>query len=207
MGDMIMKTQSSCTIIAIITGLSLLSSCGGAKLTNPWVNSAYEGHYLKNVLVVGISDQFDKRKLEDAFVSQFGEHGVKAISLESTPGKKELTSADVKAEAARLGCDAVFTVHILGITEKEVIDRFNPPPEASPDWSYSFPIYMVQPPPVTYRFEQKHIVMESYLYDTSTGSLMWRVRSEIAKSGSTAKLIDQASRTVIKNLIAAMMIR
>ena len=207
MGDNIMKTLSSHICIALIIGLFLLSSCGGTKLSNPWINSAYEGRYLKNVLVVAISDQFEKKKLESAFAKHFKEHGVRTVSLASTTEKKELTSAEVRAEAARLSMDAIFTVRVVSISEKEVIDRIDPPPEASPDWSYSFPIYNLQTPPVEYTIEEKDIVVESNLYDVSTGELMWRVRSETIKPGSTSNLIDEISRTVMKNIKADRLIR
>lgn len=202
-----MKTLSSRMGIALIIGLFFLSSCGGTKLSNPWINSAYEGRYLKNVLVVAISDQFEKRKLEGAFARHFQEHSVNAVSLASITEKKELTSADVKAEAVRLNMDAIFTVRVVSISEKEVIERFDPPPEASPGWSYSFPIYNLQTPPVEYRIEEKDIVVESNLYDAATGKLMWRVRSETIKPGSTANLIDEISRTVMKNIRADRLIR
>jgi len=193
--------------IALIIGLFFLSSCGGTKLSNPWINSDYEGRYLKNVLVMGISDQFEKKKLEGAFAKHFQEHGVKAVSLASITEKNELTSADVKAQATRLSMDAIFTVRVVSISEKEVIDRFAPPPEASPDWSYSFPIYTAQTPPVEYRIEEKDIVVESNLYDAATGILMWKVRSETIKPGSTANLIDEISKTVMKNIRADRLIR
>ena len=193
--------------IALIIGLFFLSACGGTKLTNPWINSAYEGRYLKSILIVAISDQLEKKKLEDAFAKHFQEHGVKGIPLASTTGKKELTSADVRAEAVRLSADAIFTVHLVSIGEKEVVDRFAPPPEASPGWSYSWPIYTLEPPPVTYNIEEKDIVVESDLYDATTGTLMWRVRSETIRPGSTAKLIDEMSKKVMKNLKADKLIR
>ena len=205
-GDMIMRTQWSGIGIAVIF-LFLLSSCGGTKLTNPWVNKDFEGRYVKSVLVVGIAKQFDKRKLEEAFAVQFQTHGVKAVSLASVAVKKEMTSAEVRAEAVKLGSDAIFTVRLMGVTEKETVDRVNPPRESTPEWNYSFPIYMVQSPPMEYRYEEKEVVMESNLYDVSTGHLMWKVRSEITKRGSTDKLIDAASKTVVKNLVAARMIR
>jgi hypothetical protein len=195
-----MKTLSSRMGIVLIIGLFFLSSCGGTKLSNPWVNSAYEGRYLKSVLIVAISDQFEKNKLEGAFAKHFQERGVKAVSLASITERKELTSAEVRAEAAKLSMDAIFTVRVVSIGEKEVIDRFAPPPEASPGWSYSWPIYSAQPPPVEYRITEKDIVVESNLYDAATGKLMWRVRSETIKPGSTGKLIDEISRTVMKNI-------
>lgn len=202
-----MKTQSSRIGIALMIGLFFLSSCGGTKLSNPWINSAYEGRYLKSVLVVAISDRLEKKRLEGAFAKHFQEHGVNAVSLASTTEKKELTSTDVKAEAAAKGMEAIFTIQLISISEKEIMERFAPPPEASPDWSYSFPIYYVQQPPVEYRFSEKDIVVESSLYDTATGNLMWRVRSETIKAGSTDKLIDEASRMVMKNIKAGRLIR
>jgi len=202
-----MKTLSSRIGIALIIGLFFLSSCGGTKLSNGWLNSAYEGRYLKNVLVVATSHQFDKRKLEGTFAKHFQEHGVKAVSLASVTKKKELASADVRAEAARLSMDAIFTVRIVSIGEKAAMDRFAPPPETSPDWSYSFPIYTVQTPPMEYKFEEKDIVMESDLYDASTGKLMWRVRSETVKPGSMANLIDEVARMVMKDLGAGKLLR
>ena len=202
-----MKTRSSRMGIALIIGIFFLSSCGATKLSNPWINSAYEGRYLKNVLVVVISDQFEKKKLEGAFAKHFQEHGVKTVSLASITEKKELTSAEVRAEAARLNMDAIFTVRVVSISEKEVIESFSPPPESSPGWSYSFPIYNLQTPPQEYRIKEKDIVVESNLYDVSTGELMWRVRSETIKPGSTANLIDEISRKVMKNIKADRLIR
>jgi hypothetical protein len=192
---------------ALIIVLFFLSSCGGTKLSNPWINSSYEGRYLKNVLIVAMSDQLEKKKLEDTFAKHFQERGVKAVSLASITEKKELTSADVRAEAARLSMDAIFTVRVVSIGEKEVIDRFVPPPEASPDWSYSWPLYTIQTPPVEYSIKEKDIVVESNLYDAATGELMWKVRSETIKPGSTASLIDEIAKTVMKNIRADRLIR
>ena len=193
--------------MALVIGLFLLSSCGGTKLSNGWLNSAYEGRYVKSVLVVATSDQFDKRKLEGTFAKHFQEHGLRAASLASIAKKKEMTSADVRAEATSLSMDAIFTVRIVSIGEKEFVDHFAPPPEASPEWSYSWPIYTIQRPPAEYTFEEKDIVMELNLYDASTGRLMWRVRSETIKPGSTVNLIDEVARTAIKDLKAGRLLR
>jgi hypothetical protein len=202
-----MKTLSKCMGTALVVGLFFLSSCGGTKLSNGWLNSAYEGRYVKSVLVVAVSDRLDKGKLEGTFAKHFQEHGVKAVSLASITKMKELTSADVRAEATSLSMDAIFTVRIVSIGEKEFIDHFAPPPEASTGWSYSWPIYTIQSPPAEYTFEEKDIVMELNLYDASTGRLMWRVRSETVKPGSTANLIDEVARTAMKDLKAGRLLR
>ena len=202
-----MKTLSRRIGIALTFGLFLLSSCAGTRLSDGWLNSAYEGRYLRNVLVVATSDQFDKRKLEGTFAKHFQEHGIAATSLASIAKKKEMTSADVRAEATSLSMDAIFTIRLVSIGEKEFIDHFAPPPEASPGWSYSWPIYTIQSPPAEYTFEEKDVVTELNLYDASTGQLMWRVRSETVKPGSTAKLMDEVARISMKDLKAGRLLR
>ncbi len=201
-----MKTISNRIGIALIS-LFFLSSCGGTKLSNGWINKADEGRYLKNVLVVATSDQFEKERFEDTFARHFRDHGVKAVSLASATKKKKLTTAEVKAEAAKLGMDTIFTVRIVSIDEKAVTDRFAPPPEASPDWSYSHPIYTVQTPPMSYKFEEKDVVMESNLYDASTGKVIWKVRSKTVKRGATSELIDEVAGAVMKDLSANKLLK
>jgi hypothetical protein len=60
---------------------------------------------------------------------------------------------------------------------------------------------------VEYKIEQKDIVMEFNLYDVETGKLMWKVRSETIRPGAAAKLIDEASKKVMKDLRADRLIR
>jgi hypothetical protein len=193
------------TIIACI--ILLLSSCGGTKLSGDWKDSAYERRYVKNVLVVGISQQYDRKRLEDAFVKKLQEHRVNAVSLSSIPLEKKSTMYDVKAEAVKLQCDAVLKIQLISISEKEERVDIAPPPEVSPEWSYSFPIYMLQTPPTEYEVVKEDIVIESSLYDTSTEKLIWRVRSETIKHGSIGNLIDSISKTIIEDLHSNRLIR
>ena len=202
-----MTNLSKRIIITLIIGLFLLSSCTGTKLINEWKDSSYELRYLQNVLVVGISDLFEKRKLEDIFVRNFQESGVKAVSFASISQKKEVTRADIRTEAVKLNDSAIFMVQLISMSDEEVRERIVPPPEISPDWSYSFPIYTLETPPTEYNIEKKHIVLECNLHDASTGKLIWRVRSETIKPGSTINIIDSISKVVIKNLRHDKLIR
>ncbi|HUL00544.1 MAG TPA: hypothetical protein VLX29_06765 [Nitrospirota bacterium] len=194
-------------IIALIMSLFFLSSCTGTKLINEWKDSSYERRYLQNALVVGISDLFDKRKLEDVFARNFQENGVKAVTFASIYQKKKATRDDIRAEAAKLNNDAIFIVRLISMSDEEVRERIAPPPQISPDWSYSFPIYTLDTRPTEYDIQKKHIVLECSLYDTSNGKLIWRVRSETIKPGSTIDVIDSISRAVMKNLHHDKLIR
>ena len=193
--------------IAFIIGFFLLSSCAGVKVTDEWKDRSYEQRYLQNTLVVGISDLFDKQKLEDVFTRNFRENGVKAVPFISISQKKKVTMADVRAEAVKFKNDAIFMVRLIGMSDKEVREYIAPPLEISPEWSYSHPIYTLETPPTEYDIHKEHVVLECSLYDMSTGKLMWRVRSETIKPGSTIDIIDSISRTVMKNLRNDKLIR
>jgi hypothetical protein len=202
-----MKNLSKGAGITIIACIILLSSCGGTKLSGDWKDSAYEGRYVKKVLVVGISQQYDRKRLEDAYVKKLQEHRVNAVSLSSIPLEKKSTMYDVKAEAVKLQCDAVLKIQLISISEKKERVNIVPPPEVSPEWSYSFPIYMSQTPPTEYTVVKEDIVIESSLYDTSAEKLIWRVRSEAIKRGSIDSLIDSISKTIIEDLHSNRLIR
>ena len=202
-----MTNLSKRIIITLIIGLFILSSCAGTKLINEWKDSSYEQRYLQNVLVVGISDLFDKRKLEEVFVRYFEENGVKAVPFASISQNKKVTGADIRAETVKLKSDAIFMIHLISMSDEEVRERIVPPLEVSPEWSYSWPIYTLEPPPTEYDIQKKHIVLELKLYDTSTGKLMWRVCSETIKPGSTIDIIDLVSKAVMENLRRDKLIR
>jgi hypothetical protein len=202
-----MKNLSMGAGITIIACIILLSSCGGTRLSGDWKDSAYEGRYVKNVLVVGISQQYDRKRIEDEFVKRLQEHRVNAVSLSSIPLENKSTMYDVKAEAVKLQCDAVLKIQLISISEKTERVNIAPPPEVSPDWSYSFPIYMTQTPPTGYTVVKEDIVLESSLYDTSAEKLIWRVRSEAIRRGSIDSLIDSISKKIIEDLHGNRLIR
>jgi hypothetical protein len=195
-----MKNLSKGAGITIIACIILLSSCGGTKLSSAWKDSAYEGRYVKKVLVVAISQQYDRKRLEDVFVKRLQEYRVNAVSLSSISSEKKSTRYDVNVEAAKLQCDAVLKIQLISISEKEERVSIASPPEVFPEWSYSFPIYTLQTPPSEYEVVKEDIVIESSLYDTSAEKLIWRVRSETIKRGSIGGLIDSISKTVIEDL-------
>ncbi|HVO67042.1 MAG TPA: hypothetical protein VMT12_11210 [Syntrophales bacterium] len=202
-----MENLSKQVVISIIISLFLLTSCAGIKLTGEWKDSSYEHRYVEDILVVGTSDLFDKQKLEDIFVRDFQEHGVKAVSFASIYQKKKATRADVRAEAVKLKNDAIFMARVISMSDEEVRERVMPPVEIFPLWSDYFPVYTLYTPSQEYTIREKHILLECSLYDTSTGKLIWRVCSETIKPGSTIDIFDSISRAVMKNLRNDKLIR
>jgi hypothetical protein len=196
--------------VVIVTCLILLSSCSSTKTIDTWKDSTYKGRYIEKVLVAGISFPFDSRQLEDAFIARFQEYGIQAVSLKAISPDMKYTVDNVRAEAEKVKSDSVLTIRMIGMKEKEAWERFMTTPEIPG------PLYMesMQYPPLDYQFEKEDLVIESSLYDTVSGKLIWRLHSETIKRGSIGKenimnnrLVASLSKKVVEKLRDSRLIR
>jgi hypothetical protein len=193
-------------VVTIIASPFLLTACAGTKLVDTWKDNTYTGPNIQNVLVIGVSDQYEKRTLfEEIFVRKFKRYGVNATSLTSVARIKAVTIDYSKAQAMRLGCDAIFTVQLISINEEEVIRVIYPPQNISSNEAEFFPQLIT--PSAEYNVEEKHYVMENNLYEASTGKLIWKGRSDTVNPHSMIDNLELASRAVMKNLHARKLIR
>jgi hypothetical protein len=194
-----MNNRSVSAGIIIIIGLLLLSSCARTKFTDIWKDSTYQGPHLKNILVIGIADQYDQRLLfENTFVSRFEERGATAMSIASVSGKKEVTIDDSRAGARQLGCDAIFAVRLIGITEEELTRVIYPATNMSNPEDEYLPQLFVEPQ--RYNMIITHYVMESSLYETAAGRLIWRARSDTVNPHSMTDNVERVAKAVMRNL-------
>jgi hypothetical protein len=196
--------------IAVVACLILFSSCSSTKTLDTWKDSTYKGRYIEKVLVAGISFPFDSRQLEDTFIARFQEYGIQAVSLKAISPDMKYTVDSMRAEAQRIKSDSVLTIRMIGMKEKEEWERFVPTPE------FTGPLYMesMQYPPLDYEFEKEDLVIESSLYDTVSGKLIWRLHSETIKRGSIGKenilnsrLVASLSKKVMEKLRNSGLIR
>jgi len=206
-----MNTRIKKTALVVVTSLLLLSSCSTTKTIDTWRNSTFAGRYEGHILVAAVHYPFDKRQLEDRFVSRFRENGVQAVSFCASSPDENFTVKRVRAEARRLKSDAVLTIRLINVKEKEEWERFAPTTEVPAE------LYMesMQPaPPIAYPFEVEDVVVESSLFDAASGKLIWRLHSETIKRGSPGKeyimsgrLASSLSAKVVKSLRDSKLIR
>lgn len=195
----------------LITGAGVLaaclvffSSCSSTRTIDTWRDSAYKGRYAGHVLVAGVSYPFDKRQLEDGFVARFHEYGVRAVSFQSLSPQPKLTLDSIRREAVRLKSDAILTVRLISLREKEEWDRFVPKPEVPAELYMES---MVRYTPIDYELTVDDFIVESSLFDTASGKLIWKLHSETIKRGSigkeymmTGRFVASLSAKVLKNL-------
>jgi hypothetical protein len=189
----------ACTLVFLLT------SCASTKtnLTNVWKDDGYTGGPLKNVMVVGLSDNFDRRKgFERVFASQFRSHGVEAISsADVIPQDMEIDKDTVKGEAERRGIDSILVTHLIGV-DREYVYQPPSPKGVAPDGRFGryysrVRAYATDP---GYYVEKKEVRLESNLYERQTEELIWTATSETIYPESVDKVIESVCRAVMRNL-------
>ncbi|MEN6623916.1 MAG: hypothetical protein ABFD50_20520 [Smithella sp.] len=189
-----MKMMKSLSAIVIFISCIVLVSCTGAKLSNIQEDKSYIGRSLQNVLIAGIADlKRDRILFEKTFIKKFNEYGIKATSLSSISYQNKIT----RKTALKLGYDAIFVTKLIDVNNEEITTTINRPLDMEPK---------IESLPELFYRREKHdtvktkYVMENKLYDSYTGKLIWKARSDTVNSGSMNKNIESVSNAVMKNL-------
>lgn len=193
--------------IALIALILLLTSisCSRTRLMSSFKDEKYTGGALKNVLVVGVTEDANARRIYEAvFVKEFEARGVEAVSSGTViASAEELRKDRIKAEAQRLGVDAIFVTHLLGVETKTV---YNPPiyeydtPMRYDRFDTYYPMvygYVNRP---GYYSEHEYVKLETNLYQRQTGKLIWSASTETVDSDSANQLVDELSKVLMRDL-------
>lgn len=188
--------------------LSLLAGCATrTRFTQLWHDPNYAGGPLSDILILGVSDNPARRRVfEDTFAQALKESSVNGLAsysvLPESDGKPDQKTIDQAIASRRT--DAVLVTHLLGVDEKEI---YHPP------MAYTFPRsyrvggyyghyvtiwdYVHQP---GYYSQHQYVRLESNLYDSQTGKLIWSAQSETIDPESANALIESLSGEVIADL-------
>ena len=182
--------------------LFFIASCSTTKLTSTQVDSTNKGGYINSVMIAGVSNDLERRKMFEAeFVRQFKSHGVKAVSSNAVIGPdKEINKDSIKGEAVKLGIETIFVTHLISVEEKTV----SRPTRTQHYLGRPFGTYYhnskerANSPEI--ELKRKNVKLESRLFEVSTEKMIWSTTSETFESKSAKDVIDSLSQAVIKNL-------
>ncbi len=185
-------------VIVLISLLLLFTSCGTSKLVATWHDENYKGkHVLQDVLIIAVTnDETIRRLYEDAFVDKLSKEGVKSVASYtlSQPDIKP-TREGIDAAVSEAGAKSVLITRYLGTDTKE---HYRPPQRTL---IYSDPYYRgihgyypmayseVYSPGYTVKVTT--ISLESNVYETTNGNLVWSTRSESINPSMTKKYVDE----------------
>jgi len=203
-------TRSLLTLVGIALGL--LNSCGGTDLTYVWKDPRYGGGYLRSVMVVGVSENLERRRVfEEAFVREFEKRGIKAVASIKTLGPDtRLTRDTVKAEAARLPVDAVLATRLVSAREEAIDQPASIYSMPSAQYSnmdlyfYSWDALSAYPGALG---KQYVVRLQTNVFDIDTEKLIWTVSSQTVEPESVREIIESLCKSVMDRLRQDKLIR
>jgi len=203
-GIFIRVTAAVCLIFA--------ASCSLTNLNAVWKDPQYQGGKLKNVLVVGGStNQVIRRIFEDEFTARLKTHGTNAIpSYNIFPSEKTLEKDTIDAKSQELGIDSLLIARVVDTKTKRELTPTRYSNYYRGTYFYNWPNrysrFYSGPYPRRYEdegsyFSEYEVVnIETNLYDTQTGELIWSGLSNTIVGGSSELEVSSIIEVIMKSL-------
>jgi hypothetical protein len=193
-----------CLAVTLLTA-SLLAGCASTRLTALYRDPGYSDGPLGSILVVGIFDAPERRRLfEEAFVRELRRRHVTAWeSLEALGADAPVEREQVEPALGRLGIAGVLVVRLVGLREEEA---YTPPVYFRRETMTGTNVYVYSAAATGlvvkegYTTTYAHYTLESRLFRAGTGSLLWSARSETVAPESAAQIATGLSRVVLDGL-------
>jgi len=201
-------------LISAVAALCLLAaaSCSLTNLNAVWMDPQYQGGKLKNVLVVGGStNQVVRRIFEDEFTARLKTRGTHAIpSYSIFPSEKTLDKDAIESKSRDLGIDAMLIARVVDTKTKR---ELTPTPSNYYyrdtyfyDWPnrysrfYSGSISARYYDDRRYYSEYEVVNLETNIYETQSGKLIWSALSDTVVGGSSGLEVSSVIEVIMKKL-------
>jgi hypothetical protein len=184
--------------------ISILSSCSSStQLENEWSDKSYKKEGFKKILILGMATKPWKKKVfENEFRTAFKKYNIDAVSAwEELPEDETLNKETFDIYFRDKNIDAVLVATETGMSTKEtmygggtsfVVVGFHGF-YVSTSAVYQVPGYMA---------EEKIIYMDTKLFETTEGKMVWSATSQSYEPKTTADVIKAVSYIVVDQLYA-----
>jgi hypothetical protein len=178
-------TKSLHTIILALTLLAL-TACATSKPSVEWRNESFTGK-VDNILIIGVSEDAERRyTFENTFVEVLAANKTRAI-----PSRNLLTSSiNLRRELVEKAIegqqvDAVLITRVAGARETKT--------NSIRDSGRSYFYYNIIPRERDTEHPDEHrlFTLESRLYDTASGELIWSMQSETMADAKPKEIIEK----------------
>ena len=194
--------------------LLFCAGCGGpgTQFSATWTSPDYaQMQDVDEVLVVAVTATEVRRRIfEDSLVSKLQKEGISAYpSNQFSESVDQLDEEEVEALIKERGIEAVIVTRVLNIDRKDVVV---PPSTTVTGYpSYGRPYYdswygyyshgygVTHDPGYTY--EKVTVSLETNLYDTANGKLIWSGQSETFDPASTQDVIGPTTEIIVDELV------
>ena len=179
----------------------VLGACSTMRPVMEWQDESYSGRFDSVLVLAAAEDSVRRRSFEDACVEEFAGLGVRAVPAYEVVGdRSELSRESIEAAIAGRDIDAVLVTRLLGV---EQVEEYQPPTGISHYRGYHrYYAHALQYSSPGYYRNYELLTLETTLYDTATGKLVWSMQSESIDT-SARDLIDAQIALTIERLAAA----
>jgi hypothetical protein len=186
------------TITLTLTVL-VITACANTSPVTEWSNEGFTGK-LNNILIIGVTSRATRRRgFEDKFVAGFAALKVNATpSYELIDSSLYLSRQIVENAIKGRGMGAVLVMRLAGIKEKEV---YRQPDNQDENMTY-FTYYdkAFQRSNDGSYDQYKIVTLETNLYDTQSGELVWSMQSETMDASQPRQVVEDQIELTIRTL-------
>jgi hypothetical protein len=206
--------QKKRRLISVTAAVCLIfaASCSLTNLNAVWKDPQYQGGKLKNVLVIGGStNQVVRRIFEDEFTARLKTRGTDAIpSYSIFPSEETLDKDAIESKSRDLGIDSMLITKVVDTkTKREITPApynvyyrdtyfYNWPNRSSRFYSGNNPGRYHNDR--LYYSEYEVVNLETNIYETQTGKLIWSALSDTVVGGSNELEISSIVEVIMKKL-------
>ena len=192
------QTKLFKSITLILTAL-VIAACANTRPVGEWRSEDFTGK-LNNILIIGVTSRSDRRRVfEDKFVEELA-----ALKVNATPSYKLIDSslylsrAVVENAIKGQGIGAVLVTRLAGVKDKEV---YRQPDNQDENLSY-FNYYdkSFHQANDGYTEQYRTVALETNLYDTASGELVWSMQSETMDASQPRHVIEDQIELTISTL-------
>ena len=207
-----MRKKGKLISASVALYLLVAASCSLTNLNAVWKDPQYQGGRLKNVLVIGGStNQVVRRIFEDEFTARLKTRGTDAIpSYRIFPDEKTLDKAAIESKSRDLGIDTMLIARVVDTKTKR---ELTPTPSNYYyrdvyfyDWPNRYSRFNSGPIPGRYYDDRRYyseyevVNLETNIYDTQTGKLIWSALSDTVIGGSSELEVNSIVEKIMKSL-------
>ena len=197
-----MNKINSLLFVSVIFAIAIISSCSSStQLQNMWKNESYQKEGFKKILVFGMAGKEWKKKVyENEFGTVLKKYNVEpVVAWQVLPKGEQLSVETFEKYFKDQDIDAVLVTMETGESTKETM--------YSGGTSYvamGFNGFYVSTSPIYnvpgYLSEEKVVYMDTKLFETKEGKLVWSATSESYEPKSTSDIIKLTSLIVVDEL-------
>lgn len=185
--------------LRIVISLTLLGAlgCASTKLTSTFVDPAFSGEPFDKIMVVGLGASAGGRaSFENAVADQLAAQGVLGVASGNLiAAAEDLTRESVRGWVASDGYDAVLVTRLVD-TRKST--TYHPPSYATfyDYWGF-YGGYLTSP---GYLVETTTLLIESTLFDATTGKVVYSAESKSFQPSSRDEVIRELVPLLVGDL-------